>query len=296
MNTVSEITVKIGFIEKIKAYSQLLKFRLSFIVTFSGAIAYYLGAANSLNISGLLIFALGGFLVTGSANIINQVIEKDIDKLMTRTQSRPLPTGVLDRKEAIIFSFIIGAIGLWIHFNINFLTFSISLLSLVLYGFVYTPLKRVGPIAVFVGAFPGAFPPLIGWVAATGQIDTMAIILFGIQFIWQFPHFWAIAWVAHDDYTRAGFKLLPSRGGRNLNTAFNIMIYALFLIPASIMPYMVGATGRTSAIVVMIAGLLFLSQTFLLMKRCDKKSALQMMFGSFLYLPVVQIAYVLDKI
>lgn len=296
MNTVSDISIQVGVIEKAKAYFQLLKFRLSFIVTFSGAIAYYLGAGNSLNITELAIFALGGFLVTGSANIINQVIEKDIDKLMTRTQNRPLPTGVLNKSEAIIFCIIIGFIGLWIHWNINFLTFSISFISLLLYGFVYTPLKRVGPIAVLVGAFPGAFPPLIGWVAATGQIDTMAIILFGIQFIWQFPHFWAIAWVAHDDYTRAGFKLLPSKGGRDLNTAFNIMIYALFLIPASIMPYMIEATGKKSAIVVIIAGVLFLSQTFLLMKRCDRKSALQMMFGSFLYLPIVQIAYVLDKL
>jgi heme o synthase len=290
------ISVRENVVVKTKAYFQLLKFRLSFLVTFSGAIAFYLGSGESLNWSNLLVFCLGGFLVTGAANIINQVIEKDIDKLMTRTQNRPLPTSVLHKSEAIFFAAIIGSIGLFIHYQINFLTFAISLISLLLYGFAYTPLKRVGPIAVLVGAFPGAFPPLIGWVAATGEINLMAMILFGVQFLWQFPHFWAIAWVAHEDYTRAGFKLLPSSGGRDLSTAFNIMVYTLFLIPASIMPYMIGVTGRTSAIIVIIAGLLFLSQTFLLMKKCDRKSAMQMMFGSFIYLPIVQIAYVLDKI
>ncbi len=285
-----------NWLAKVRAYSQLLKFRLSFIVTFSAAIAYCLGAGDLLNYFDLFYFAIGGFLITGSANIINQVIEKDLDKLMTRTQNRPLPTDVLDKKEAIIFCVIIGLIGLYIHLSINILTFSISFLSLILYGFVYTPLKRVGPIAVFVGAFPGAFPPLIGWVAATGEISYLALILFGVQFLWQFPHFWAIAWVSHDDYHKAGFKLLPSSGGRDLSTAFTMMIYSLFLIPASILPFMIGATGKTSAIIVLITGLLFLAQTFLLMKRCDKKSAKQMMFGSFFYLPIVQIAYVLDKI
>lgn len=296
MNTINDIELKEVMMVKFKAYFQLMKFRLSFLVTFAGGIAYYLGSGKNINYTSLLIFAFGGFLVTASANIINQIIERDIDKLMTRTKNRPLPTGILNKNEAIVFCVLLGVVGLWIHWNINILTFSISLLSLVLYGFVYTPLKRVGQIAVFVGAFPGAFPPLIGWVAATGQIDTMAIILFGVQFLWQFPHFWAIAWVAHEDYSKAGFKLLPSKGERDISTAFTIMIYTLFLIPASIMPFMIGATGKTSAVIVIIAGLLFLSQTFLLMKKCDHKSAKQIMFGSFLYLPIVQIAYVLDKV
>lgn len=296
MNNELEIRLEISIASKLKAYAQLMKTRLSMLVVFSGAIAYLLGSGGDFQYYNLISFALGGFLVTASANIINQVIERDLDKLMVRTQNRPLPTNVLTVKESIVFSVMLGVIGLIIHLQINLLTFGFSLLSLVLYGFVYTPLKRVGPIAVFVGAFPGAFPPLIGWVAATGQVDSMAIILFGIQFLWQFPHFWAIAWVAHDDYTRAGFKLLPSSGGRNLNTAFTIMTYTLFLVPASILPYMVGFTGVRSAVVVMVTGLFFLAQTFLLMKNCDKKSAKQMMFGSFLYLPIVQIAYVLDTI
>ena len=295
MSHSTDINLQISLMDKARAFFQLLKFRLSFLVTFSGAMAYILGA-NRIDYMHLILFAIGGFLVTGSANIINQIIERDLDKLMSRTQKRPLPTQVLSVKESVIFCIILGVIGLIIHSQINLLTFTFSFVSLVLYGFVYTPLKRVGPIAVFVGAFPGAFPPLIGWVAATGQIDAMAMILFGIQFLWQFPHFWAIAWVAHDDYTKAGFKLLPSKGGRDLNTAFNIMIYTLFLVPASMLPFMLEATGKISAIVVMIAGLVFLSQTFLLMKKCDRKSALQMMFGSFIYLPIVQIAFVLDKV
>jgi protoheme IX farnesyltransferase len=165
-----------------------------------------------------------------------------------------------------------------------------------LYSFVYTPLKRVGPIAVLVGAIPGALPPLLGWTAATGFISHEAMIIFGIQFIWQFPHFWAIAWVADEDYKKAGFKLLPSGGEKDLNTAIQIMIYTLFLIPMGLLPATFGITGINSAIAVTICGVLFLAQTFSLMKSGDRKSALKIMFGSFIYLPVVQIAYLLDKI
>jgi protoheme IX farnesyltransferase len=167
---------------------------------------------------------------------------------------------------------------------------------MILYSFVYTPLKRVGPIAVFVGAIPGALPPLLGWTAATGHISYEAMIIFGIQFIWQFPHFWAIAWVADEDYKRAGFKLLPCGGQKDLNTAIQIMIYTLFLIPLGLLPATFGITGIHSAIAVTICGVLFLAQTFSLMKSGDRRSALKIMFGSFLYLPIVQIAYLLDKI
>ena len=296
MDTNIEIQSTVSLKDKVIGYLQLLKFRLSFIVTFSGVMSYILAIQSEVNYPSIILFAIGGFLVTGSANIINQIIEKKYDRLMKRTENRPLPTGVLSNFEAIVFCVLLGVVGLFIHFNINFLTGCLSLLSLILYGFVYTPLKRVGPIAVFVGAIPGALPTLIGWSAATGDVNYMGWILFGIQFLWQFPHFWAIAWVAHDDYTNAGFKLLPSNGARDLNTAFNIMIYTLFLLPASMLPFFFEATGKVSAVIVTIAGLLFLSQTFLLMKKCDKKAAMQMMFGSFLYLPIVQIAFVLDKL
>lgn len=288
--------IELSASEKLVEYYKLLKFRLTFLVTFSGAMIYLL-ASSQTQLSQLALFVVGGFLITGAANIFNQIIEVEYDSLMDRTKDRPLPTGRVSRLEAGIFGLIIGAIGLSIHFIVfNPLTFIISFISIILYAFVYTPLKRVGPIAVFVGAFPGALPPLIGWVAATGQIGVEAMVLFGIQFIWQFPHFWAVAWVIHDDYQKAGFKLLPSKGGRDINTAFSIMTYTLFLIPISLIPHFLGLTGVISAVIAMIAGILFLIQTFHLMRKCDRKSALRIMFGSFLYLPIVQIAFVLDKL
>ena len=217
--------------------------------------------------------------------------------MMKRTMDRPLPTHRLQVNEAIIFAFIIGSLGLILLLQFsNVLTTLLAIVSMILYSFVYTPLKRVGPIAVFVGAFPGALPPLLGWVAATGTINYEALLIFGIQFIWQFPHFWAIAWVADEDYKRAGFKLLPSGGKKDLATAIQIMIYTLFLIPLGLLPAIFGITGIKSAVVVTICGVLFLSQTFYLMKDCSRKSALKIMFGSFIYLPLVQIAYLLDKV
>jgi len=281
---------------KAAAYFKLLKFRLSFTVAFSSAIGFILGRPVASYVDIALVM-LGGLLVTGSANIINQVLEKDLDKLMKRTAKRPLPTGELTVQQAIIWCVILGVTGLGILWlNFNFLTAVLSFVSLVLYGFVYTPLKRINPICVFVGAIPGAMPPLIGWVAATGLLNAEAWVLFGIQFIWQFPHFWAIAWVLDDDYKNAGFKMLPMAGGKNLKTAFQIMIYTLMLIPLSLLPMQFGMTGTTSALIAVVCGVLFLAQTFYLMRTCSKKAAMNIMFGSFLYLPIVQIAFVLDKV
>lgn len=281
---------------KATAYFQLLKFRLSLTVAFSSAIGYILGYPNSRWYD-IAIVMLGGILVTGAANIINQILEKDLDKLMKRTAKRPLPTGAVSVTEAAIYGMILAVAGtllLGIYFNP--LAAALSLLSLVLYGFIYTPLKRINPICVFVGAIPGAMPPLIGWVAATGAIEVEAVILFGIQFFWQFPHFWAIAWVLDDDYKKAGFKMLPMSGGKNLKTAIQIMSYTLILIPLSLLPLQFGMTGVTSAMIAVVCGVLFLAQTFYLMRTCSKKAAMSIMFGSFLYLPIVQIAFVLDKI
>lgn len=283
-------------VSKTAAYFQLIKFRLSFVVSFSSAIGYLL-AKPSLNWPEVFWVMFGGLLVTGAANTINQISEKDLDKLMKRTAKRPLPTGALSENEAFVFAVLLGMAGLTIlALQFNVLTAALSLMSLILYGFVYTPLKRVSPICVFVGAIPGGLPPLIGWVAATGHIGVEALVLFGIQFIWQFPHFWAIAWVLDDDYKKAGFKMLPMAGGKNLNTAFQIMIYALLLIPLSMLPLKLGMAGINSAIIAVICGVLFLIQTLYLMQTCSKKAAMNIMFGSFLYLPIVQIAFVLDKL
>jgi len=282
---------------KLKDYMELVKLRLSFLVVFSSAFGFILGSVASVDWFTLLMFSIGGFLVSGASITINQIAEKDYDKLMKRTANRPLPTGRVDNNEAILFAGIIGIIGLGIILiYTNLFTVLLALSSMLLYSFVYTPLKRVGPIAVLVGAFPGALPPLLGWVAATGAISYEAVIIFGIQFIWQFPHFWAIAWIADEDYKKAGFKLLPSGGKKDMNTAIQIMIYTLFLIPLGLLPAKFGLTGINSAIVATVCGVLFLSQTFWLMKDGSRKSALKIMYGSFLYLPIVQVAYLLDKI
>lgn len=284
------------FAQKIKAYYDLTKFRLSSTVVFSSAIGFTL-AVDKIDWVKLILFSTAAFATTAAANIINQIIEKDLDKLMSRTENRPLPSGRLSVKEAAFFGWIMAAIAMYILFyEFNYKAGLLALLSMVLYGFVYTPLKRVGPIAVAVGALPGAFPPMIGWVAAVNHFGLEPGILFAIQFFWQFPHFWAIAWVLNDDYTKAGFKLLPSSGGQNLNSAIQIMIYTLFLLPLCWVPYYLGMTGINSAVVAMVFGVLFLAQTFHLMRRVDRKAALQLMFGSFIYLPVVQIAYLLDKL
>ena len=196
---------------KVRIYVEMLKVRLSMLVAFSCAFGYGLATRGAIHWQTLVMLTLGGFLLSGASIGINQVIERDLDKLMKRTSSRPLPTHRLSVNEAIgfiVFCFISSITILWMYTNP--LTVILSIVSMVLYGFVYTPLKRVGPIAVFVGALPGALPPLLGWVAATGSITHEAMIIFGIQFIWQFPHFWAIAWVSDDDYKNAGFKLLPS--------------------------------------------------------------------------------------
>jgi protoheme IX farnesyltransferase len=282
---------------KVKSYYELLKPRLSMLVAFSCAFGYGLASKGSIDWTVLSMLVIGGFLLSGASVCINQIIERDLDKIMTRTLSRPIPTARISVNEAIVFSIVcllLSIVILWIFTNP--LTVVLSLVSMVLYSFIYTPLKRVGPIAVFVGAIPGALPPLLGWIAMTGGITHEAMIIFGIQFIWQFPHFWAIAWVADDDYKKAGFKLLPSGGGRDLNTAIQIMIYTMFLIPLGLLPAMFGITGMKSAIVASVCGVAFFAQTFSLMKTGSQKSAKRIMFGSFLYLPIVQIAYLLDKI
>lgn len=282
--------------EKAKAYFELLKFRLSFLVAFSCAFGYVL-ASPVVNLTTLIMLFLGGLLLSGSSVTINQIIEKDLDKLMTRTMHRPLPTNRVSVGEAIIFAVICFSLSVSILLIFtNVFTTILSVVSMLLYCFAYTPLKRVGSIAVFVGAIPGALPPLLGWVAATGSISIEAWIIFGIQFIWQFPHFWAIAWVADDDYKKAGFKLLPWGGQKDLNTAIQIMVYTMFLLPLGLLPAKFGVTGIDSAIVATVCGVLFLAQTFSLMKTGSRQSALRIMFGSFLYLPIVQIAYLLDKI
>ncbi|MGZ3901647.1 MAG: heme o synthase [Bacteroidia bacterium] len=282
---------------KVRDYAQFIKLRLASLVVFSAAIGFVISsraAAGGFSWSKMLILVLGGFLVTGSSNGFNQIMEKNLDKLMNRTQNRPLPKDRMSFSESFVLAAIMGISGiliLWIFMNplSGILGFS----ALILYTIVYTPLKRITPFAVFVGAFPGAIPPLLGCVAATqgfGSITPQAWILFAGQFMWQFPHFWAIAWVLDDDYKKAGFRMLPSLGGRNKSSAFQVLVYTLFLVPISLVPVIYGISGIVSAIVITICGAFFCYQAYNLYKECTVEAARKLMFGSFFYLPVVQIA------
>ncbi len=284
-----------GVRNKLAAYGQLMKFRLSMLVAFSSVFGFIL-ASHSVDISSLVLLGVGGMLLSGGATTVNQIKEKSYDALMKRTENRPLPLSVVSDMEAVMLAFFSTLAGFMLIAQFNLFAAVLSIVSSILYCFVYTPLKRVGPVAVFVGAVPGALPPLIGWVAATGTITVEALIIFGIQFIWQFPHFWAIAWVSDEDYKKAGFKLLPFGGKKDLNTAIQIMTYTMLLIPLGLLPAKMGITGINSAVVATLCGVLFFGQTFRLMKDGSRKSALRIMFGSFIYLPVVQIAFLLDKV
>lgn len=279
---------------KLKDYHMLVKFRLSFIVVFSAGISYLFSSGEQAK---FWLFVLGGFLITAASNAINQIIEAETDKLMTRTADRPLAAGRMQTTEAIFAAGIMAFSGialLWWQFNS--LSALLGALSLISYAFLYTPMKRVSSVAVFIGAFPGAMPTLIGGAAATGSITDVALLLFCIQFVWQFPHFWSIAWVACEDYARAGFHLLPSVQGKSKASAAHIVIYALLLIPVSLLLYILGYTGWISAVIVALTGLLFFYQTVVLYKSIDTKDARSLMFGSFLYLPIVMIALLLDKL
>lgn len=284
---------------KIKDYSEFLKLRLASLVVLSSVICYAL-ATDDFNLEIMLALVVGGTLLTGASNGFNEIIERDLDALMDRTKSRPLPTSKMTLTEAWIAAILFGTIGvgsLWIF--VNPMSGILGLAAMFLYAVVYTPLKQKTPFAVFVGAFPGSIPPMLGCVAATegfGQITLLSLLMFSVQFIWQFPHFWAIAWRVHDDYLKAGFKLLPSAGGRDKGTAFQIVVYTIGLIPVSLLPTFFGFTGYISAAVATLAGVIFAKQAYDLYKSLSEEDAKKLMFGSFVYLPLVQLAYLIDKI
>jgi protoheme IX farnesyltransferase len=286
---------------KVTEYAQFTKLRLSSLVVFSAIIGYVI-AVEELNRTAnwleMTMLFLGGFLVTGASNGFNQVIEREYDKLMPRTASRPIPTGKMSVLEGNIVASFLAITGTALLFIfVNPLSAILGAGALLLYVFAYTPLKRITPWAVFVGAFPGAIPPMLGWVAASaspentfGFIGTNALLLFAVQFMWQFPHFWAIAWVVDDDYRKAGFRLLPSKE-RDKSSAFQCLVYTLFLLPVSMLPLLFGMTGIIGISVVFVCGVLFMLQAWKLYKTLEIKAASKLMFGSFIYLPVVQLAY-----
>lgn len=274
----------------------LVKFRLNLLVVFTSGIGYVIGSEQYFTWSGLLLLSLGGFLITGAANTLNQVLEKDYDKMMPRTSNRPLPTGRMTISTAVLAAGFMSLLGIFFLAMFNPLTALIGTVSLIIYAFVYTPVKRISSFAVTIGAIPGALPPMIGWVAATGTLESEAIILFAIQFFWQFPHFWAIGWLQHDAYKKAGYHLLPSKGGRDKSSALHCFIYATFLIPISLF---VGWTGMVSWLVVGIITVTALYYTYYSWKfyqACTMEAAKKLMFSSFFYLPIVMIALLLGVI
>jgi protoheme IX farnesyltransferase len=282
---------------KLKDIMELTKFRLSFLVVFSAVMAYLLANPFAADWLKITLLSLGGFLVTASSNTINQLIEKDTDKLMDRTKNRPLPAGRMKPIEAYLIAGFTGVIGIFILGVVfNPVSGLLGALALISYAFIYTPFKKISPVAVFIGAIPGSMPLLIGWTAATGTIGLGGILLFTIQFFWQIPHFWSIAWLLNEDYQKAGYHLLPSSDGKNRTTALQNIPYLVCLIAVSTLPYAFGFTGIISLAISLIAGLFFLIKGIQLATDISDKSARSLMFASFIYIPVVFIAFVLDKI
>ncbi|NND76903.1 MAG: protoheme IX farnesyltransferase [Flavobacteriales bacterium] len=275
-----------------------MKLRLSSLVVLSAGLSYLL-AVNSTTFSffAFTILIIGGVLVTGASNGFNQIIERDTDALMPRTKDRPMPNDRLSVIEALVWCTILGLGGIFLlWYFLNPLSGVLATLALLLYVIVYTPLKKISPWAVFVGAFPGAIPPMLGWVAATGEFGLVPGVLFFVQFVWQFPHFWSIGWLSHDAYKNAGFYLLPFKGGKVKNNALATLILSALMIPTGALPAIIGVTGNISMIAAFILGIWFTFKALKFYASCEDKDARKLMFATFLYLPLIQIIYVLDKI
>ena len=286
-----------GIKAKLQDYSQLIKFRLTFTVVLSSIFGYLIGYSDTLNWTELFALIIGGFLVVASSNGLNQIVEKNYDILMTRTENRPLAQNRMGVMEAAIFCTITGIVGVYfLGYYLNTYAAILGIGSLISYAFLYTPLKRVSSVAVYIGAIPGAIPPLLGWVAATGRFSAAAGILFLMQFIWQFPHFWAIAWVLDDDYNKAGYRLLPLKSGRSKSTALLVLISSALLIPVSVLPYLIGMSGILSVVILSVSSIALTYVAAKLYKSLSIKNAKTLMFASIIYNPLVLVVLLIDKI
>lgn len=275
-----------------------MKFTLSFTVVFSCVICYMLAPKVAAYDWGMIIIlTVAGLCVTGSANAINQAVEKDTDAQMKRTSTRPVAAGRMSQRTAYTFAIVTGIVGvamMWYFFNLS--SALLSAFSLFIYAFIYTPLKKVNSIAVLVGAFPGALPCLIGWVAGNDDFSLAGWSLFLIQFLWQFPHFWAIAWVAHTDYSKVGFKLLPAKEGPTRFTALQSIMYAVLMVPIGFLPHYFHLTGEWSMWVVLVANIFMVVQCVRLYQNMGVPAARRVMFSSYIYLPIVFLALLADKL
>jgi protoheme IX farnesyltransferase len=281
-------------------FKEITKARLAISVVFSSLAGYMLGVLDFHSVDWLILLklAIGGYCMVGASNAFNQVIEKDLDVLMDRTKNRPVPAERMSSNTALIIATILTIIGIVILYTINSKTAMFGAISIFLYTSIYTPLKTMTPLSVFVGAFPGAIPFMLGWVAATGEFGIEAGTLFLIQFFWQFPHFWAIGWFLYEDYEKAGFFMLPS-GKKDKSTALQIILYTIWLIIASLLPVM-GYTGRLfitpiSAVIVFLLGLWMLYYGVRLYQLRTSKAARTLMLVSVSYISLLQIVYILDK-
>ncbi|MDX1937333.1 MAG: heme o synthase [Flavihumibacter sp.] len=285
----SDIDSSLNKSSKLKDYMALVKFSLTTMVVFSAVASYQLAPKiKAYDYKMLLLLFLGGFLVTGSANAINQVVEKDTDAKMKRTAKRPIAAGRMSEAEGWGFAIITGLAGAFIlYYWFNFLSAALAVFSLFLYAFIYTPLKKVNSISVLVGAVPGALPCLIGWAAGNDDVSAGGWALFAMQFFWQFPHFWAIAWLAHKDYEGAGFKLLPSVEGPTKYSAIQSVIYSLLLVPVGLLPYFIGMSGMGALVIILLANFFMVWQSVRLYKEMEAKAARRVMFSSYIYLPVI---------
>lgn len=282
--------------QKAKAYIALTKFRLAMFVSFSASFGYAMAAKETFSLWHLFIITLGGYLITSGANALNQIFEKEYDALMKRTANRPLPTSQLNVKESAIFAVTMGILGVGIiGYVFNLPAALLGIIGLLSYAFVYTPFKRISPFSVFIGAIPGALPPLIGYTAVTGSIDSEGLILFAFQFFWQFPHFWAIAWLANEDYTKAGFKMLPSAAGKTQFSALMILLYALCHIPLGFLPYVSGMISLIPAVILSLIGVYFSINAVKLFRSMEDVHARKLMFASFFYLPLIQLTFLLAE-
>ncbi|MCO6494898.1 MAG: heme o synthase [Bacteroidetes bacterium] len=279
----------------IKDYLILGKYRLSLLVAITACIGYIVGVYKDpyleFNIASLILLLIGGFLLSAASNALNQVMEKDSDKLMTRTQSRPLVTNIISVNEAVVFAFISAIVSIFIlGITFNATVAFLGLGSLVIYAFVYTPLKKISPICAFVGALPGAAPPMLGFIGATGEITFIAMVIFAIQFFWQFVHFWSLAWLLHEDYLKAGYFMLPSRQGKSKHSAFQIWWYSLLMTITSAIPFIIGYSGVLYLIVAMICGAIVLWYSLQLYKTLENKEAKKVMLSSYVHIVFVLIA------
>jgi protoheme IX farnesyltransferase len=280
--------------KQIKMYMDFVKFRLASLVIISALSGYlFVGASDGLEIFYLLF---GGFLVTAASNGSNQIWERELDILMNRTGKRPLPLGNMSVNHGLLVVAICLLPGLWMLYQLNLGSMLLGLAAFVSYVFIYTPMKRVSPWAVFVGAFPGAIPPMLGAVAGSDSFGLIPGVLFFVQFVWQFPHFWAIAWVLYDDYKQGGFSLLPSKTGKSKASAYQIAAYSFALIPFTLLPWLLGWCGTTTLIIGGLLSILFFLLSYKLLVTLDAKDARKLMFASFVYLPIIQFLYVFNRI